>query len=76
MGGDMDFRFWKRELLERATHVEEKACREKNAQAQDLMRALATLYREMAEELDDSGLFERRFRSLRLADLADPAAGD
>jgi hypothetical protein len=33
----------------------------KNAQAQDVMRALALLYREMAEELEKGGLFERRF---------------
>ena len=28
------------------------------------------LYREMAEELEDSGLFERRFLPLDFADLA------
>ena len=57
----MDFRLRKQTLLERAKHVEEEASRVKNAQAQDLMRALALLYREMAEELENSGLFERRF---------------
>jgi hypothetical protein len=57
----MDFRHRKHELLERAKHVEEEARRVKNAQAQDIMRALALLYREMAEELEKSGLFERRF---------------
>ena len=56
--------------IERAENVEEKASREKNTQAQDLMRALAALYREMAEELDDSGLFERRFDAVVCADLA------
>ena len=34
------------------------------------MRALGALYREMAEELEDSGLFERRFLPLIFADLA------
>ncbi len=70
MGGAMDFRFRKRELLEGAKRVEEDARREKNAQAQDLMRALAALYREMAEELEDRGLFERRFLPLDVAELA------
>ncbi len=58
----MDFRHRKHELLERAKNVEEEASRVKSALAQDLMRALALLYREMAEELEMSGLFERRFR--------------
>jgi len=66
----MDFRLRKQTLLERARHVEKKASRQTNAQAQDLMRALAALYREMAEELEDSGLFERRFLPLHFADLA------
>ena len=66
----MDFRLQKQTLFERAKHQEEKASREKNAQAQDVMRALAALCREMAEELEDSGLFERRFLPLDLADLA------
>ncbi len=66
----MDFRL---RLLERAKHVEEEASRAKNAQAQDLVRALAALYREMAEELEDSGLFERRFPPLEFADLASVA---
>ena len=66
----MDFRHRKQELLERAKRVEEKAAREKNAQGKDIMCALAALYREMAEELENSGLFERRFLSLDFADLA------
>jgi hypothetical protein len=65
----MDFRLRRQSLLERAKHVEEEASRAKNAQAQDVMRALAALYREMAEELENSGLFERRFPLLRFADL-------
>ena len=68
--GAMDFRLRRQSLLERAKHQEEKASREKNAQVQDLMRALAALYREMADELEDSGLFERRFLLLDFADLA------
>ena len=64
----MDFRHRKQELLERAKRVEEKAFYEKNAQAKDLMRALATLYRKMAEELEESRLFERHFLSLVFAD--------
>jgi len=66
----MDFRHRKQELLERAERVEEKAFCEKNTQAKGIMRALAALYREMAEELEDSGLFERRFPPLHFADLA------
>ena len=66
----MDLRSRRETLLERAENVEEKASREKNTQAQDLMRALAALYREMAEELDDSALFERRFLPLDFAHLA------
>jgi len=69
MGGAMDFRPRKQTLLDRAKHVEKKASRQKNAQAQDIMRALAALYREMAEELEDSGLLERRFLPLDFADL-------
>ena len=49
----MDFRHRKQELLERAKYTEEKASRVRNAQAQDLLRALATLYREMANELEE-----------------------
>ena len=49
----MDFRFRKQQLLERAKHVEKKASRQKNAQAQDIMRALGALYREMAKELEE-----------------------
>ena len=63
----MDFRLRRRGLLEHVKHVEEEARRVKNAQAQDVMRALALLYREMAEELEDSGLFERRFPPLHFA---------
>ena len=47
--------------------VEEKAFCEKNTQAKGIMRALAALYREMAEELEESGLFERRLFPLRFA---------
>jgi len=50
----MDFRLRRQSLLERARRVEEKAVREKNSQAKDLMRALAALYREMAEELEEN----------------------
>jgi hypothetical protein len=70
MGGIMDFRLRRQSLLERAKHTEEKASRVRNTQAQGLMRAVAALYREMAEELEDSGLFERRFLPLDFADLA------
>ena len=66
----MDFRLRRQSLLERAKHVEEEASRVKNAQAQDVMRALALLYREMAEELENSGLFERRLFPLDFVDLA------
>ena len=69
-GWGMDFHLRKQTLLERAKQVEEKASRQKNAQAQDIMRALAALYREIAEELEDSGLFERRFLPLDFAGLA------
>ena len=64
----MNFRLRKKELLERAKRVEEKAFCEKNTQAKGIMRALAALYREMAEELEESGLFERRFLFLVFAD--------
>jgi hypothetical protein len=59
----MNFYVQKQELLERAKRAEEQALREKNTQAKGLMSALAMLYREMAEELDDNGLFERRVLS-------------
>ena len=49
----MDFRLRRQSLLERAKHVEKEASRQKNAQAQDIMRALAALYREMANELEE-----------------------
>jgi len=65
----MDFRLRKQTLLERGKHVEENASRQTNAQAQDILRALAVLYHEMADELEDSGLFERRFLPLNFADL-------
>jgi hypothetical protein len=66
----VDFRLQKQTLLERAKHQEEKARRQTNAQAQDILRALAVLFREMANELEDSGLFERRFDAVVCADLA------
>ena len=66
----MDFRLRRQSLLERAKRVGEKAFCEKNTQAKDIMRALAALYREMTEELEVSGLFERRFPPLDFADLA------
>ncbi len=65
----MDFRLCRQSLLERARCVEEEACRIKNAQAQDVMRALTLLYREMSEELEHDGLFERRFLPLNVADF-------
>jgi hypothetical protein len=48
----MNFYVRKQELLERATHVEKEASRVKHAQAQDILRLLAALYRDMARELD------------------------
>ena len=66
----MDFRLQTQSLLARATQVEDNASRAKYAQAQDLMCTLALLYREMAEELEESGLFERRFDAVVCADLA------
>ena len=69
-GGAMDFRLQKQTLLERAKHQEEKARRQTNAQAQDIMRALAALFREMANELEDSWQFDRRFDAEVCADLA------
>ena len=69
----MDFRLRRQSLLERAKHIEEGASRVKNAQAQDVMRALAAFYREMAEELEDSGLFERRFPPFDFASRAGAA---
>jgi hypothetical protein len=70
IGNAMKF-YAKEELFERASRVEDKARRERNVQAPDLMRALAALYCEMAEELDDKGLFESRFPPLHFADLPD-----
>ena len=67
----MDFGLFGQSLWERVRRVEEEAYRVNNAQAQDVMRALALLYREMAEELEESGLFEHRFPPLDVADLAD-----
>ena len=69
-GWAVDFRLQKQTLLERAKRVEKKARRQTKAQAQDILRALALLYREMAEELEDSGLFEHRFDAVACADLA------
>ena len=66
----MDVRLRKQKLLERAKHKDEKASREKNTQAQDIMRALALFYREMANELEEIGLFERRFDAVVCADLS------
>ena len=65
----MDFRSRRQSLLERARRIEEEAYRIKNVQAQDVMRALTLLYREMAEELEHDGLFERRFPPLKVADF-------
>jgi hypothetical protein len=69
----MDFRLRRQSLLERAKHIEEGASRVENAQAQDLMRALALLYKEMTEELGESGLFERRFLPFDFASRAGAA---
>ena len=66
----MDFRTRKQNLRERAARSEEEARRAEQTQAQDLLRTLALLYREMAEELEKSGLFERRFDAVACADLA------
>ena len=55
-GWAMDVRLRKKELLQRAKHQEEKAKRQKNAQVQDIMRALALLYREMASELEERSI--------------------
>ena len=52
----MDVRLQKQTLLERAKHQEEKARRQTNAQAQDILRALALLYREMANELEEGSV--------------------
>ena len=54
MGEAMDFRLRKQKLLEHAEHTERKAMREKNVQVQDVLRALALLYREMAQELEQN----------------------
>jgi hypothetical protein len=48
----MNFRLRKKELLQRAKLVEQDANRVKTAQAQDILRLLAALYRDMARELD------------------------
>ena len=71
----MNFRLRKKELLERAELVEQDAYRVKTAQAQDILRLLAALYREMAEELEDSTLFERRLFPLDFVDLDGLRAG-
>jgi len=56
IGNAMNFCLRKQELLERAEHVEKKARCQNNVQAKDIMRALALLYREMAEELDEGSV--------------------
>ena len=71
----MNFLLRKKELLERAKLVEQHAYRVKTAQAQDILRLLAALYREMAEELENSGLFERRLFPLDFVDLDGLRAG-
>jgi hypothetical protein len=71
----MNFLLRKKELLERAKLVEQHAYRVKTAQAQDILRLLAALYREMAEELEDSTLFERRLFPLDFVDLDGLRAG-
>ncbi len=48
----MNFGLRKKELLERAELVEQDAYRVKTAQAQDILRLLAALDRDMARELD------------------------
>ncbi len=63
----MDFHLRRRSLLHRAAQLEERARRETNAQARGLLRALTLLYREMAEELEESGMFERRVLRLDAA---------
>jgi len=55
-GWAVDFGLQKQRLLERTKHQEERARRQKNAQAQDIMRALAALYREMANELEEGSV--------------------
>ena len=68
--GAMDFHLQRQSLLGRAARVEEQARRERNAQARDLMHALILLYRELAEEIEERALFERRFDAAVCADLA------
>ena len=63
----MDFRLQKQTLLERAKRQEEKASREKNAQAQDILRTLAALYREMAKELEEVSVLQSRNAGLPAA---------
>ncbi len=70
IGNTMNFYVRKQELLKRAKRFEEKASREGNVQASDRMRALALLYREMAEELEEDGLFEQRLFPLDFAEFA------
>ena len=70
MGEAVDFRLRKQKLLERAKHVEEKASRQKNAQARDLMRALAALYREMANELEEGSKISNYMRYCAAQDAA------
>jgi hypothetical protein len=56
----MSFRLRKKDLLERAKLVEQDACRVQTAQAQDILRLLAAVYRDMARELD-KGSESRRY---------------
>ena len=58
-GFAVDFHLQKQKLLERAAHVETKARCENNAQSQDILRALALLYREMANELEESSVIPK-----------------
>lgn len=69
-GWAVDFKLRKQTLLKRVEHVEERANHMRDAQAQDILRALALLYRELASEDEESGLFERRFDAVVCADLA------
>jgi hypothetical protein len=52
-GGVMAFLARREELLKRAKRVEKRADCEEKAQAKDLLLALAVLYREMANELEE-----------------------
>jgi hypothetical protein len=65
----VDFRLRKQTLLAQAKRVEKKARREKNAQAQDVMRALALLYREMANELEEGSVIPKYMLDPRRRDV-------